>query len=125
MLLIIIHSIVGQFVMAQNVYQDSEKKIILPDEIKFDNGLVVPIDEVTVEPVRDDENNIVALNLNTDFDGPTMTNHIVLDIYGQPDAGIGTFEEDPDNYDHPDDRSYDVAEDISQETLDEIQVQVK
>ncbi|TCB47345.1 hypothetical protein E0H80_16235 [Acinetobacter sp. ANC 4779] len=111
--------------MAEKAFEDSDKKIILPEQIKFENGLVVPIDEVTVKTIRDEDNNIIALNLNTDFGGPTMTNHIVLDIYGEPDAGIGNFEEDPDNYEHPDDRSYDVAEDISQETLDEIQVQIK
>ncbi|ENX25914.1 hypothetical protein F891_03043 [Acinetobacter sp. CIP 101966] len=111
--------------MSKKVFEDSDKKIILPADIKFDNGLVVPIEEVSVNTVRDDDNNIIALDLNTDYDGPTMTNHIVFDIYGQPDTGIGLYDEDPDDYEHPDDRSYDVAEDISQETLDEIQIQIK
>ena len=111
--------------MSKKVFEDSDKKIILPADIKFDNGLVVPIEEVSVNTVRDDDNNIIALDLNTDYDGPTMTNYIVFDIYGQPDTGIGLYDEDPDDYEHPDDRSYDVAEDISQETLDEIQIQIK
>lgn len=111
--------------MAQNVYQDSEKKIILPDEIKFDNGVVVPLEDVQVQPVVDDERNIIALNFSAEVDGPTVTNHITFNPFGLQTSDIGLFEEDSDNYEHPDDRSYDVVEPLSDETLEEIQVKVK
>ena len=47
--------------MSKKVFEDSDKKIILPADIKFDNGLVVPIEEVSVNTVRDDDNNIIGL----------------------------------------------------------------
>lgn len=127
MLLILLPQLFVVLIMAVNTFQDSEKKITLPSEIQFDNGEVLPIEEVQVQTVVDDDRNIVALNILAELDdGGTVTNHITFHSFNEVGSDAGLYLEDPDNYEHPvDDCSYDTIVPLSDTTLDTIQINFK
>lgn len=113
--------------MSVTTFQDSEKKITLPSEIHFDNGEVLPIDDVQVRTVVDDERNIIALNLIAELDnGGTVTNHITFHSFNDVGSDAGLYDEDPDDYEHPiDDCSYDTIVPLSEVTLETVRVEFK
>lgn len=117
---------IGVF-MTVNIFQDSEKKVILPSEIEFENGETLPIEDVQFQTVVDDDRIIVAINIQAELDdGGTVTNHITFHGFGEIGTDAGLYLEDPDNYEHPvDDRSYDTVVFLSDNTLDRIEIKLK
>ncbi|MBJ8428147.1 MULTISPECIES: hypothetical protein [Acinetobacter] len=108
--------------MSVSTLNDSEKTITLPDVIEFESGESVPIEEVSVAPVYDEDRVIVAINITAEVEGSgTVTNHVSVGSFDVTNSDVGLFNENPDNYEHPvDDCSYDTENPISDETLDKI-----
>lgn len=108
--------------MSVSTLNDSEKTIKLPDVIEFESGESVPIEDVSVTPVYDEDQVIVAVNFTAEVDGSgTVTNHVNVNSNDVTNSDIGLFSEDSENYEHPvDDCSYDTVNPLSEDTLNQI-----
>ncbi len=69
------------------------------------------------------KNRILAFNVSTDLEGAgTVSNHLIVQPFNEIQVGLGRYDEDPDEYEHPDDSSYDTVEYVSDETTAQIEI---
>ena len=121
-------------------FKDSEKTITMPSTLVLADAsgdtYKVNSDEVEFTEVLDrNTQEILAINMEAEVeDRGTVTNNITFET--KPDfdkkemtstaiADIGLYNESSDNYEHPDDCSYDTNTILSQETLNEVVVKHK
>lgn len=105
-------------------FSDDYNEFVFPEEFTFTNGETVSTDDIRIQPVRDEEENrILAFNVSTDLEGAgTVSNHLIVQPFNEIQVGLGRYDEDPDEYEHPDDSSYDTVEYVSDETTAQIEI---
>ncbi len=106
------------------IFSDDYNEFVFPEEFTFTNGETVNTDDISIQPVRDEEENrILAFNVSTDLEGAgTVSNHLIVQPFNEIQVGLGRYDEDPDEYEHPDDSSYDTVEYVSDETTAQIEI---
>ena len=82
------------------IFSDDYNEFVFPEEFTFTNGETVNTDDISIQPVRDEEENrILAFNVSTDLEGAgTVSNHLIVQPFNDIQVGLGRYDEDPDNF---------------------------